>query len=563
MKTNLTKLTCAHLLTCGLALLGATTMAQAQQYFIAGDFINGWSSPQGSLMYGGPTIYTNVVTGGTPGNYEQLKVTDGTWNNTWPGSNLQIDFDAGGTNTIYFIPGTFTDGWFPTANRVGYNNPGNMWEVSGDFTSPSWGDDASAQMTADGSGILYVNYVIPTAGTYSFKFKTVGTWNGAIGADFGMNAANASVTTVNANETVLFKLDLPNGRFQIVVPLVTNQVVFAVDMSSQIQIGHFHPGSSVFVSGDFNGWAGTGAGALALTNYPPYNGGSNTNIYYGTNTFIGLPNSAGSAYKFTDNDPGQPASDNGYEQVNNRSFNLLTANGILLLPVVRFGNYDASDYLTEDAAVFFSVDMNNAGGTDGHTFNPDVDSVYINGQFADYNGQFGSWYPWSGPAPAGYQMFEQGFTMIFTNTIIIPAGTPVGFEYKYGMDYSGYGGPIDDEAGFNTNHFRVVRSTALKPYPMPTDTFGNQYGEPLFSATSTGGANLNIGNPVSGKVPVSWLGRPGAHLQVNTNLSSGTWKDIFATDGTNWTSGYGSTNGFVSQTNWPASNNAFFRLVKP
>lgn len=564
MKTNLTKLTCAHLLTSVLALLGATTIAQAQPYYIAGDFINAWGGPQGSLMYGGPTIYTNVVTGGVAGNYEQLKVTDGTWNNAWPGSNLQIAFDAGGANTVYFIPGTFADGWFPTANRVGYDNPGIIWGVSGDFTNPNWGDDANAQMTVDGNGVLSVSYVIPAAGTHSFKFKTVGTWDGAIGVDFGMNAANASVTTVNANQAVLFKLDLPNGRFQIGVPPVTNQVVFAVDMSSQIRIGYFQPGSSVFVSGDFNGWAGTGAGALTLTNYPPFNGGSNTNIYYGTNTFTGLPNSVGSAYKFTENDPGLPAGYNGYEQVNNRSFNLLTANGLLLLPVVRFGDYDASDYLPEATAVFFSVDMNGAVGTDAHVFNPAVDSVYINGQFANYNGQVGSWYPWSGVAPTGYQMVQQGSTMIFTNTIIMPAGTPVGFEYKYGMDpNSGYGGPIDDEAGFNTNHFRVVRATALIPYPMPTDTFGNQYREPLFSATSTGGANLNIGNLVSGKVPVTWLGRPGAHLQVSTTLASGTWQDIFETDGTNWISGYSSTNGFVSQTNWPASNNAFFRLVKP
>lgn len=199
-------------------LVAAISSSQAQSYYLSGDFINGWSGPQGSLMSGGPVIYTNLVTGGTAGSYEQLKVTDGTWNNSWPGSNLQIDFDANGTNTIYFIPGTFADGWFPTVNRVGYDNPGNVWEVSGDFTSPNWGDDASAQMTADVNGVLSVSYMIPVPGNYSFKFKTVGTWDGAIGADFGMNAANISITTVNANETLLFKLDLPKGRFQMLPP---------------------------------------------------------------------------------------------------------------------------------------------------------------------------------------------------------------------------------------------------------------------------------------------------------------------------------------------------------
>jgi hypothetical protein len=435
-------------------LVAAVSGSQAQSFFLAGDFINGWSGPNGSAMYGGPVIYTNVVSGGTPGTYEQLKVTDGTWNNSWTPSNLQIDFDANGTNTIYFIPGTFADGWFPAVNRVGYNNPGNVWEVSGDFTSPSWGDDASAQMTADVNGVLSVSYMISTPGTYSFKFKTVGTWNGAIGTDFGMDAANISVTTVNPNETLQFKLDLPNGRFEI-FPVVTNQVVFAVDMSSQIQLGQFQPGSSVFVSGDFNSWAGTGPGALALTNYPPYKGGGNTNIYYGTNTFVGPANSVVSAYKFTDNDPGLPAGDNGYEQANNRSFNLLSTDGILLLPVVYFGDYDVADYLPVAAAVFFSVNMTNALGVDAHVFNPSADSVYINGPFADYSGQFGSWYPWATIAPAGYQMIEQGLTTIYTNTITLPAGTPVAFPYKYGMDPgSANGGPLDDEAGFQSNHFR-------------------------------------------------------------------------------------------------------------
>jgi len=543
-------------------IVAAVSVSQAQPYFVAGDFINFWSGPQGSQMSGGPVIYTNVVIGGTSGQYEQLKVTDGSWNNTWPPSNLQIDFDAGGSNTIYFIPGVFVDGWLPVANRVGYDNPGNMWEVSGDFTSPQWGDDAGAQMTAGVNGVLSVSYVIPAAGTYSFKFKTVGTWDGAIGADFGMNAANVSVTTVNANQMLVFKLDLPNGRFQV-IPVVTNRVVFAVDMSSQIQIGQFHPGSAVFVSGDFNSWAGTGPGALVLTNTPPYNGVGNTNIYYGTNTFVGPANSAVTAYKFTDNDPGLPPGDNGYEQVNNRSFNLLATNGLLLLPVVFFGDYDAVDYLPQDTAVTFSVDMTNAVGTDAHPFDTNFDSVYINGQFANY-GQIGSWYPWSEFASPGYQMIEKGSTMIFTNTVIIPAGTPVGIAYKYGMDpYNFYGGPVDDEAGFQANHFRVIRSTAMNFYVMPTDTFGTQYGEPFFSAASPGGANLTIGTPVAGKIPVSWLGRPGARLQVTTNLSIGTWQDIFSTDGTNWTSGYGSTNGFVSQTNWPAGGTTFFRLIKP
>jgi len=64
-------------------------------------------------------------------------------------------------------------------------------------------------------------------------------------------------------------------------------------------------------------------------------------------------------------------------------------------------------------------------------------------------------------------------------------------------------------------------------------------------------------------VPVTWLGRPGAHLQVNSSLTGGAWSDVAGTDGTNNVTGSFGTNGFVSQTNWPASGNGFFRLVKP
>jgi hypothetical protein len=130
---------------------------------------------------------------------------------------------------------------------------------------------------------------------------------------------------------------------------------------------------------------------------------------------------------------------------------------------------------------------------------------------------------------------------------------------------------LEDEAPAGANHFRVVRSTGLNPYPLPIDTFTNQpYQEPVlapgnlyqFMGNSSGG-NLSAGPAAAGKIPVSWLGRPGAHLQVTTSLNPGSWQDISTTDGANWTNGTMTPNGLLSTTNWPASGNAFFRLVKP
>jgi hypothetical protein len=248
------------------------------------------------------------------------------------------------------------------------------------------------------------------------------------------------------------------------------------------------------------------------------------------------------------------------------------------MPTFYFLDLAPDDYLPVATPVLFSVNMAGAVQTNGTPFNPGLDSVYINGVFAN-GGETPypqTWYAWEDgvnpvPAPTGYLMKQEGSSTIYTNTIVMPAGTPVALSYQYGIDPgSVFGGPLENEAPPGANHLRVVRST-IGNYSFPVDTFTNQpYMEPLFAPGNIdgfmgtlAGGNLSVGNPMGGAVPVSWLGRPGAHLQVKNDLLSGSWQDIIATDGTNWVSGYSSTNGFVSQTNWPAGSKAFFRLVKP
>ena len=305
-----------------------------------------------------------------------------------------------------------------------------------------------------------------------------------------------------------------------------------------------------------------------MTNDPS---AANTNIYTSIQTYSdGLGASVNYQFRYTHLSDGSTVYDhfNGANGGgNNRLFIVPDVASTNVLSV--FNDASLDDYLLQPTPVFFSVDMTAAttnhlfvGTNDIGVFQPSSDNVYINGQFAN-------WYAWSGgatpaTAPPGYQMVEQGLGLIYTNTIVIPAGTSVAFNYKYGTDPSAsLGGPADDEAGFGQNHYRVVRSTATGSYSMPQDTFSTMYGEPFFSSVNTAGGNLRVGPAVGGSVPVSWLGRPGARLQVRSDLTSGAWLTLPATDGTNWTSGYSSTNGFVSQTNWPAAGNTFFRLAKP
>lgn len=366
-------------------------------------------------------------------------------------------------------------------------------------------------------------------------------------------------------------------------PYSVAHVTFNLDMSGVATYDtNFIPGS-VTAWGTFNGWAG----GVQLSNNLA---ASNTNLYSATVT-TGEGADYTVQFRYTNAYTGawvyDYAQDGGPNSANNNNYRHTFHFPITGAPLVTNLNYyfndlAPDDYLPQDTAVQFSVDMNGAVGNDGHTFVVGSDSVYINGMFAGATpsqpsltaGTSQFWYGWSSDltpqaAPPGYQMIEVGSTTVYTNTIVMPKGTPVGLSYQYGMDYVDAGGPVENEAATQSVHYRGLRSTQFNPYVMPTDTFStNPYVEPFFSTGNIGangslaGGNLTVGTPVGGNVPVSWLGRPGAQLQYASSLN-GSWQSVLATDGTTWTAGVSSTNGFVSITNWPSSGSTFFRLIKP
>ena len=198
------------------------------------------------------------------------------------------------------------------------------------------------------------------------------------------------------------------------------------------------------------------------------------------------------------------------------------------LPAVYFSDLGRSDVLAADTSVTFTVNMTNAVGTDAVHFDPAVNSVYMNGDFL-------GWWSWGSPPPQ-YQLSRIGASRIYSLTLLIPKGTPVELTYKYGIDGA------DDEAAFKVNNIRYVRTTG--PYVLPLDTFGSQYAEPSFG-------DLNARPATNSHVLISWLGRPGVHLQTTSNLVNAVWQDRPETDS-------------FSSTNWPVgSSRLFFRLIKP
>jgi hypothetical protein len=404
--------------------------------------------------------------------------------------------------------------------------------------------------------------------------------------DIGPGNANSSWETpgpANANDAAN---RFWNNDTNKVLPLVTfsdlivtppANVTLNVDMAGIMKYDPNYVPNSVTVWGTFNNWAN----GITMTSHPS----PNTNIF--SSPIITMPENVPVIIqvRYTNSLVGGWV----YDYVNDSVYNdnarrtitfPITATALNTnVPAFYFLDLAPDDYLPKATPVLFSVDMNGAVTTNGTAFNPSSDSVYINGMFANGGGTPypQTWYPWSGgvnpvSAPPGYQMIREGSTTIYTNTIVLPAGTVVGLQYQYGIDPGSFnGGPLENEAASGANHIRVVRTTAVNLYTMSADTFTNQpYQEPLFAPGNIyegigtlAGGHLIVGTAVAGAVPVSWLGRPGAHLQSAASLN-GPWTDIWGTDGTNWTSGVNTANGLMSVTNWPSGSGAtLFRLVKP
>src|SRR6185369_8915939 len=133
----------------------------------------------------------------------------------------------------------------------------------------------------------------------------------------------------------------------------------------------------------------------------------------------------------------------------------------------------------------------------------------------------------------------------YTITLPIKGGNARRLQFKFGIDGPNHGF-MDNENPVYSDHVKYVRNNN-PAYTMSTTEFGNLYlstlVEPVFG-------NLAVGAQVAGHIPITWLGCPCATLQTKTSVSSGSWTDLPATDGT-------------SSTNWPNSGGLrYFRLQK-
>jgi hypothetical protein len=593
----------------------------SDQVFVGGTF-NGWGPYVQLFQVGSSSIYTNTIDDTVDGNGANVNfIYSDTEGNEAPGDyeNRMASLPATSGASLV-LPTPYFNDLGPAASNsvkfvvdmsemisIGQFNPqsGDTVVIAGSFNG--WSPTAGAPwiLTNDPSIRVTNNNFVPPVVESNVYTATIPVTLNARQPLASPNCAQEFKYVImpeyNWESPVYPQADPDSGNRYFTeatqtLPLVnfndapwtpTANVTLNIDMSGVARYDTNFVANSVTAWGSFNGWA-TG---IQMTNNPA---GPNTNLYTSPVVSMGEGVPFVLQYRYTNSSYGgwvyDYAQDGGPNTANNNNYrriiDLPVTTGILTtnFPAVYFNDLAPDDYLPTATPVLFSVDMTDAVGTDSHAFDPIGDSVYINGMFAGAtpsqpNAAAGTsqyWYAWSGgasppPAPPGFQMIEQDGTLIYTNTIVLPAGTPVALSYQYGIDPGSVnGGPVEDEAAVNSVHYRVVRSTRFSPYVMPTDTFGSQpYQEPFFStgniaaSGNLGGGNLTVGKPAAGKVSVSWLGRPGAHLQSKGDLAGGAWQDLTVTDGTNWSSGSSSTNGFVSVTNVPASGNTFFRLVKP
>ena len=193
-----------------LAVLALVVPANAA-YYIAGDF-NGWAA-DGLLMTDNlDGTYTATVAGLDTGSRHEFKVTDGTWDVSYPGPNSWLFADASGEVAITFNANDMTgDGWAPSQYRIGLSTDPGDWTIAGDFSG--WGNaNVDWAMSSAGSGIYTLTKTIE-AGTYYYKAVVTGSWDSISMDGRNVNTANAMLE-LTEESAVTFYVDSLNGTIK-------------------------------------------------------------------------------------------------------------------------------------------------------------------------------------------------------------------------------------------------------------------------------------------------------------------------------------------------------------
>ena len=194
----------------------------------------------------------------------------------------------------------------------------------------------------------------------------------------------------------------------------------------------------------------------------------------------------------------------GNEPTNPDGYHMITVGPTL------FDNFlaNTNDYLPADTLVTFTVSMTNAQSYPA--FTPPISLRYVHGRcVSTATGSHGG---------IGIRLRRRHFNLtngtsgdwIYSQTVLLPKGSPSQLVYKYGIDDDGVDQP--EQRGPGRLRPRALHPSNRQLYPGA--------GHLRHADRRTAAGELTIGTPSGGSIPVSWLGLPGAYLQTSTDLSN-------------------------------------------
>jgi hypothetical protein len=274
-------------------------------------------------------------------------------------ANTLVTFQVDMTQQITL--GAFT----PGVNVVNARGSFNGWGTSLLTNNPSASNTNLYTGTFDDTsdpngGVLQYKYCIDTGG-----------WESGI--------CSGNNRTLGLPATSGASLVLPIVYFNDAQPSltpVTDNITFQVDLTQQIAVGNFIPGTSVVsVRGSYNGWGAP----TAMTNNPS---DPNTNLYSMTIAATEVPLNLQHYKFFIDTGANwENPSDLNKDCTGNRFVNLLETNGDIVLPPVYFADLPPAPPITN--TVTFQVDMSIQAALG--RFVTGTDTVECRGSFNNWN----------------------------------------------------------------------------------------------------------------------------------------------------------------------------------
>ena len=169
----------------------------------------------------GSGIWNLTFPGLAPNSRHEFKITNGTWDTSYPGPNSWFFADALGSITISYDINNYADGWSPASERLGLStDPGN-WTAVGNWQGQVGGGDwenasPNTAMTPIGGG-LYEFSTSLAPGDYLWKAVVSGSWDSISFDNRSVGTGDWAFSTDENNNVVTFRVDALQGVAQVIV----------------------------------------------------------------------------------------------------------------------------------------------------------------------------------------------------------------------------------------------------------------------------------------------------------------------------------------------------------